>query len=111
MIDCSHGNSQKNHNNQPIVLDSICAQLTAGERNITGVMVESNINDGRQDVPTSGPKDLKYGVSITDACVNWETTIQMMDRLNVAVEQRRAALMDAGFKRPPGYVRAQQASE
>lgn len=46
-------------------------------------MVESNINDGRQDVPSGGPKDLKHGVSITDACVNWETTVEMMDRLNI----------------------------
>ncbi|KAJ7938268.1 hypothetical protein B0H13DRAFT_1942175 [Mycena leptocephala] len=106
MVDCSHGNSQKNHKNQPLVIDSICAQLAAGERNITGVMVESNINDGRQDVPSEGAQHLKHGVSITDACVNWETTVEMMDKLNAAVAQRRQALMDAGFNRPPGFVRA-----
>ncbi|KAJ7073288.1 hypothetical protein B0H15DRAFT_964057 [Mycena belliarum] len=110
MVDCSHGNSQKNHNNQPRVVDSICEQLAMGERNITGVMIESNINDGRQDVPSEGAKNLKWGVSITDACVNWETTIDMMDKLNAAVGQRRQALIDAGFSRPPGFVRANGAA-
>ncbi|KAJ6596765.1 3-deoxy-7-phosphoheptulonate synthase [Mycena sp. CBHHK59/15] len=110
MVDCSHGNSQKNHNNQPLVIDSICAQLAAGERNITGVMVESNINDGRQDVPSEGAKHLKWGVSITDACVNWEKTVEMMDKLNDAVGQRRQALIDAGFSRPPGFVRGSETS-
>jgi len=106
MVDCSHGNSQKNHNNQPLVIDSICEQLVAGERNITGVMVESNINDGRQDVPSEGAVHLKHGVSITDACVNWATTIEMMDKLNAAVGQRRQAMIDAGFSRPPAFERA-----
>ncbi|KAG5638619.1 3-deoxy-7-phosphoheptulonate synthase, partial [Asterophora parasitica] len=61
MIDCSHGNSSKNHNNQPKVVDDICTQLAAGERNITGVMIESHINEGRQDVPAEGPAALKHG--------------------------------------------------
>lgn len=76
------GNSQKNHNNQPKVVESICEQLRAGDRNITGVMIESHIHEGRQDVPPEGPQALKYGVSITDACVDWESTIGMLDRLN-----------------------------
>ncbi|XP_006455781.1 3-deoxy-7-phosphoheptulonate synthase [Agaricus bisporus var. bisporus H97] len=92
MVDCSHGNSSKNHNNQPIVVDDICNQLAAGERNITGVMIESNINAGRQDVPPAGPGALKPGVSITDACVNWEATVKMLDNLNEAVGKRRQAL-------------------
>ncbi|KZV62268.1 3-deoxy-7-phosphoheptulonate synthase [Peniophora sp. CONT] len=95
MIDCSHGNSSKNHNNQPLVVDDICSQLAAGERAITGVMIESNINPGRQDVPPEGPTGLKYGVSITDACVDWETTVTMLDKLNNAVAQRRSALISA----------------
>ncbi|KAF7297082.1 Phospho-2-dehydro-3-deoxyheptonate aldolase [Mycena indigotica] len=89
MIDCSHGNSRKNHHNQALVLTDVCDQLAAGSRNITGVMVESNINDGRQNVPIEGPEFLQHGVSITDACVNWTTTVGMMDALNKAVEQRR----------------------
>jgi phospho-2-dehydro-3-deoxyheptonate aldolase len=76
------GNSQKNHNNQPKVVEAICEQLRAGERAITGVMVESNINAGKQDVPPEGPSGLKYGVSITDACIDWETTVAVLQRLN-----------------------------
>ncbi|KAJ8074863.1 3-deoxy-7-phosphoheptulonate synthase [Marasmius tenuissimus] len=98
MVDCSHGNSQKNHNNQPKVLADVCAQLAAGERHITGVMVESNINDGRQDVPESGPAGLKHGVSITDACVNFETTIEMLNQLNEAVSQRRQLNLNGAQK-------------
>lgn len=106
MIDCSHGNSQKNHNNQPKVVDDICQQLAAGDRNITGVMVESHINAGRQDVPAEGPSGLKHGVSITDACVDWETTVAMLDRLNEAVGQRRTFLIEQGLQRPAGFQRS-----
>ena len=60
----------------------MCAQLEAGERHITGLMVESHINAGRQDVPPEGPSALKHGVSITDACVDWATTVTMLDKLN-----------------------------
>ncbi|KAN0079981.1 hypothetical protein V8E55_009547 [Tylopilus felleus] len=103
MIDCSHGNSQKNHNNQPKVLDDICSQLAAGSKTITGVMIESNINAGRQDVPSEGPSGLKHGVSITDACVDWQTTVTMLDKLNEAVGQRRNYLMGQGFQRLAGF--------
>ncbi|KAI6030282.1 3-deoxy-7-phosphoheptulonate synthase [Pisolithus marmoratus] len=106
MIDCSHGNSQKNHNNQPKVVDDICQQLVAGDRNITGVMIESHINAGRQDVPAEGPSGLKHGVSITDACVDWETTVGMLDRLNEAVGQRRTFLIEQGLQRPAGFQRS-----
>jgi 3-deoxy-7-phosphoheptulonate synthase len=95
MVDCSHGNSQKNHRNQPKVLDDICQQLKAGESAITGVMIESNINEGRQDVPKEGPSTLKHGVSITDACVDWDTTVVMLDKLNLAVQQRRETIIAA----------------
>ncbi|KAI9459886.1 3-deoxy-7-phosphoheptulonate synthase [Lactarius psammicola] len=99
MIDCSHGNSQKNHNNQPKVLADICTQLRLGDRNITGVMIESNINEGKQDVPAEGPANLKYGVSITDACVDWQTTVTMLDRLNSAVQERRTVLVNASLSK------------
>ncbi|TFK24897.1 3-deoxy-7-phosphoheptulonate synthase [Coprinopsis marcescibilis] len=101
MIDCSHGNSLKDHNNQPKVVHSISEQLASPStksRHITGVMIESHINAGRQDVPASGPADLKYGVSITDACVDWETTITMLDELNEAVAKRREILIANGLK-------------
>lgn len=76
------GNSSKNYKNQPKVLDDICEQLREGETSIVGVMIESHINAGRQDIPPEGPKGLKYGVSITDACIDWETTVTMLDKLN-----------------------------
>ncbi|KAF8621490.1 hypothetical protein AX15_007777 [Amanita polypyramis BW_CC] len=105
MVDCSHGNSQKNHRNQPLVIDSICEQLEAGQRHITGVMVESHINEGRQDVPPEGPQNLKWGISITDACVDWEVTITMLDKLNNAVSRRREKLVMAGLDKPPAFRR------
>ncbi|KZT54758.1 3-deoxy-7-phosphoheptulonate synthase [Calocera cornea HHB12733] len=89
MVDCSHGNSSKDYRRQPIVTESICEQLRAGDMNIIGAMIESNINAGKQDVPPEGPKGLKYGVSITDGCVDWESTIVMLDKLNEAVAARR----------------------
>lgn len=89
MIDCSHGNSSKNHNNQPLVIDDIVKQLREGQSSIVGVMVESHLNAGRQDVPPEGRKGLNHGVSITDACVDWTTTIPMLDKLNEAVKARR----------------------
>ncbi|KAG9035987.1 hypothetical protein FS837_001772, partial [Tulasnella sp. UAMH 9824] len=76
------GNSSKDYRNQPKVLEDICQQLEAGETAITGVMVESNLCAGRQDVPPEGPSALKRGVSITDACVDWESTVAMLRRLN-----------------------------
>lgn len=82
MIDCSHGNSEKDHRNQPKVLANICEQLRAGDNYITGVMIESHFNEGRQDVPAEGPSGLKYGVSITDACCSFDTTLQMLSDLN-----------------------------
>ncbi|KNE94297.1 3-deoxy-7-phosphoheptulonate synthase [Puccinia striiformis f. sp. tritici PST-78] len=89
MIDCSHGNSEKDHRNQPKVVHSICEQLKAGNPFISGVMIESNINEGRQDLPSKGPVGLKYGVSITDACINFETTLTVLEKLQEAVVQRR----------------------
>ena len=72
MVDCSHGNSQKNHKNQSIVLNSILNQIENGEDSIVGVMMESNINEGNQKLTDN--QELKYGVSITDACINMEET-------------------------------------
>jgi 3-deoxy-7-phosphoheptulonate synthase len=87
MIDASHGNSSKKYENQPKVIDAIAQQLEAGERRIGGVMIESHLVAGRQDLVPGRP--LVYGQSITDACVDWETSVAMLDRLAAAVEQRR----------------------
>ncbi|KAI7898640.1 3-deoxy-7-phosphoheptulonate synthase [Cokeromyces recurvatus] len=90
MIDCSHGNSCKDHRNQPKVCKDLAQQITAGDDALIGVMIESNINEGKQSVPKEGPASLKYGVSITDACVDFATTEQMLEGLAEAVKARRA---------------------
>ena len=90
MIDCSHGNSKKNYLNQPVVAADIASQLRDGEDAIVGVMLESNIFEGNQKVPPEGPAALHRGVSITDACINWETTVNVLEDLADAVRVRRA---------------------
>ena len=91
MIDCSHGNSNKDHNNQPIVNRDVAGQVAGGDRSIVGVMIESHINAGAQKVGPDGKAGLKYGVSITDACVDWQTTETMLEDLAQAVQKRRSA--------------------
>lgn len=105
MIDCSHGspdgkswfslanvclgNSKKDHRNQPKVAKAIGEQIHAGEKAIIGVMIESNIGEGNQKVPVEGPAGLKKGVSITDACIDWDTTAETLEGLAEAVRGRR----------------------
>ncbi|RAL07339.1 3-deoxy-7-phosphoheptulonate synthase [Aspergillus homomorphus CBS 101889] len=89
MVDCSHGNSQKDHRNQPKVLHTIEEQLREGERGIIGVMVESNIREGNQK-PSARLEGCEKGVSITDACIDWETTETSLRSLADAVRERRA---------------------
>jgi 3-deoxy-7-phosphoheptulonate synthase len=73
MVDCSHANSDKNHELQPLVLDNVANQIMEGNRSIIGVMVESNIGAGNQKIDPDLSK-LQYGVSVTDACIDWDTT-------------------------------------
>jgi len=87
MIDTSHANSDKKPENQPKVLADIASQVSGGERRIMGVMIESHLVAGRQDVVPGVP--LTYGQSITDGCINWETTVPALDRLADAVATRR----------------------
>jgi 3-deoxy-7-phosphoheptulonate synthase len=89
MVDCSHGNSLKDHKNQPKIAAALAEQIAAGENAIMGVMIESNINEGSQKVPKEGKAGLKYGVSITDACIGWEDTEKTLEVLAAAVKQRR----------------------
>ncbi len=77
LVDCSHGNSRKDPQKQPDVLESVISQRLMGRRSIVGFMVESNIGGGRQ-VITAKPSDLKYGVSITDACLGWDDTVEVL---------------------------------
>ncbi|KAK3903979.1 phospho-2-dehydro-3-deoxyheptonate aldolase, tyrosine-inhibited [Staphylotrichum tortipilum] len=95
MVDCSHGNSNKDHRNQPKVAKVVADQLREGETAIVGVMIESNINEGNQKVPAEGPSALKKGVSITDACINWESTVEVLEDLAAAVRERRAVTAGA----------------
>ena len=87
MIDASHGNSAKKPENQPRVIEDICRQVEAGDRRIIGTMIESHLVFGRQDL-VPGAK-LTYGQSITDGCIGWDTTVEVLERLASAVERRR----------------------
>jgi len=89
MIDASHANSSKQHQKQIDVIHDIAAQLAAGEKRIIGVMIESHLNEGRQDLVAGQP--LQYGVSITDACIGFEQTAPLLAALAQAVQARRCA--------------------
>ncbi|CBV42914.1 3-deoxy-7-phosphoheptulonate synthase [Halomonas elongata] len=92
MIDCSHANSNKDPGLQPLVLENVTNQLLEGNRSIIGLMVESNINWGNQKIPEDIDQ-LAYGVSITDACIDWETTEksfkEMNEKLTATLASRR----------------------
>ncbi|QXX84890.1 3-deoxy-7-phosphoheptulonate synthase [Providencia sp. R33] len=95
MVDCSHGNSNKDYRRQPLVVDSIIEQIVNGNESITGIMLESHINEGNQT--SEQPRDaMKYGVSVTDACINWQTTETVLRNLHQALlpvlEQRTQKL-------------------
>jgi 3-deoxy-7-phosphoheptulonate synthase len=77
MVDCSHANSEKQFARQEDVWKSVIQQRVDGTRSLIGLMVESHLNEGTQPIPKN-PKDLKYGVSITDSCIGWETTERML---------------------------------
>ena len=85
MIDASHGNSQKKFKQQIPVVESICNQIAEGNNNLKGVMIESHLNEGNQKIS----ENLKYGQSITDACMGWEDTISCLQKLNDAISVKR----------------------
>ena len=85
MIDCSHGNSQKDHTRQRAVLADVCEQIQSSS-SILGVMLESNIEAGNQ--PLQSLKQLTYGQSVTDACMDWQTTVACIDQLATAASNR-----------------------
>ena len=87
MIDCSHGNSQKKPENQVLVARDIAGQIAAGDTRIFGVMVESHLVAGRQDLIIGKP--LQYGQSITDGCIGWEDSLTVLESLAQGVRQRR----------------------
>lgn len=77
VVDCSHANSKKNYLNQSLVLENITQQIVEGNKSICGIMIESNLLAGNQSIPEN-IKELKYGVSVTDACIDWNTTEEVL---------------------------------
>lgn len=84
MVDCSHGNSNKDYRRQHLVIESIIEQITNGNQSITGIMLESHLNEGNQSSEQSRDS-MKYGISVTDACINWETTESVLRNLHQAL--------------------------
>ena len=87
MVDCSHGNSGRDPDRQPLVATDVASQVAAGQHAICGVMLESNLVDGTQNYRT---RPLAYGRSVTDACLAWAKTIPVLERLAAAVRSRRS---------------------
>ena len=89
MVDASHGNSNKKPENQHIVVDSLCERISSGDKSVFGVMIESNIIAGRQDLGSvTDISKLEYGKSITDACISWPETVGILENLSSAVKRR-----------------------
>jgi len=85
MVDASHANSNKNHELQPLVMDNVANQIAEGNQSIIGLMVESHIHAGNQKIPED-LKDLQYGVSITDACIDWDTTEKALKDMRAKIK-------------------------
>ncbi len=85
MVDCSHANSNKNHELQTLVMENVANQIVEGNKSIIGLMVESNIGAGSQSIPAD-LGDLKYGVSVTDACIDWETTQKAIRKMRETIK-------------------------
>ncbi len=109
MVDCSHANSSKKHDRQIVVASDIAAQVAAGSSRVFGVMVESHLQEGAQRFTPGKDRacDLEYGQSITDACLGWDDSVQVLETLSQAVRQRRRERL----KGMPVHVRRMQGSE
>ena len=88
MVDCSHGNSNKDYQKQPEVLECVVQQILAGNNSISGVMIESNLAAGNQKI-AADHSQLKYGVSITDACIDWTTTERILLDAHKKLKKRK----------------------
>jgi 3-deoxy-7-phosphoheptulonate synthase len=86
VVDCSHGNSNKDPSLQPLVAENCVAQVVDGNRSIVGLMLESHLKGGSQPIPKDLSK-LEYGMSITDPCIDWDTTAALMRKLHLALQQ------------------------
>ncbi|KAA6208674.1 3-deoxy-7-phosphoheptulonate synthase [Avibacterium paragallinarum] len=91
MVDCSHGNSNKDYRRQPIVVEDVIQQIVNGNQSIIGVMLESHLNAGNQSAeqPVS---EMQYGVSITDACIDWATSEQLLRQMTHALANKSKSL-------------------
>tara|TARA_R110002124_G_scaffold205942_1_gene372473 strand:+ start:404 stop:1477 length:1074 start_codon:yes stop_codon:yes gene_type:complete len=93
MVDCSHANSNKNHDLQTLVIENVTNQILEGNQSIIGLMIESNLKSGNQKIPAD-LNDLEYGVSITDACIDWDATEEalrdMHNKLKAVLPRRQA---------------------
>ena len=87
MIDCSHANSSKDYTRQKEVARDIAAQITAGDMRIMGAMIESHLSEGRQEQAPGS--ELAYGKSITDACLGWQDSVELLETLAASVRARR----------------------
>jgi len=87
VVDCSHGNSRKNHRLQPLVLKDVVSQVVAGNSALKGVMLESNLFEGNQKLQR--PSELRYGVSITDGCLDWDSTAACLREAANRLAERR----------------------
>ena len=87
MMDCSHANSSKQHARQIVVAEDVARRIAAGDQRLTGIMIESHLEEGRQDLQPGVP--LRYGVSVTDACIGWAQTEPVLRQLADAVRTRR----------------------
>lgn len=94
IIDASHANSAKKPENQPLVMADVAGQIATGDDRIVGVMIESNLVAGRQDLVPG--QALTYGQSITDGCIDWDASVAVLDELAAAVTARRQAVAAAG---------------
>jgi 3-deoxy-7-phosphoheptulonate synthase len=84
VVDASHGNSLKDHNKQSLVIDEVLRQIEAGEKDIKGLMIESNLHEGNQNI--ANHPNLSYGISVTDACISWESTLKVLEKINDTME-------------------------
>ena len=94
MIDCSHGNSQKDHTRQPKVAKEVAEQIAHGNHDIIGVMLESHLMAGNQSLSN---KPLNYGQSVTDACLSWDETLPVLETLaNAVIKRRKSSAIPGG---------------
>jgi 3-deoxy-7-phosphoheptulonate synthase len=84
MIDCSHGNSQKNFKKQAVVMTSVANQIAGGNQSIIGIMLESNLEEGNQPIPDD-LDEIRYGVSVTDACLGWDATATLLREFSASI--------------------------